>query len=106
MSYRFFRAPVASYDEANVFLTALIQVGDGTWLGPSNVPTRPIINALVYWPQNYDPQSTGEQVMKETFASRYVSGELAPEYPAPADVEEVTQQAYIDAKNTAFPPDE
>lgn len=110
MSHKFFRAPIASYEEANVFLTQLVQVGDGTFLGdpvlPNGTPTRPISAGKVYWPLQYDPEGTGSQVMKETFGCNYLLGNLDPEYPPPADVEEITQQDYVTTRDALFPPPE
>jgi hypothetical protein len=113
MPHKVFRAPVASYNEANAFLTTLIQVGDGTWLGPSGTPTRPIKDDLVYWPMQFDPEATGSAIEKETFACHYFRDELAPEYPAPADIEELhptdpdaAVAAYLAVRNEIYPPEQ
>jgi hypothetical protein len=105
MAHRYFRASVASYDIVNAQLTTLIQVGDGTWLGTAGATaTRPIYLDLVYWPHNFDAEGVGSQIEKETFACYYVTGALAPEYTPPEDIEEVTQQDFITARDAAFPP--
>jgi hypothetical protein len=108
MSHKFFRAPVASYEAADAFVSPIVMTGGGFMFGPSNISTRPVIAGLVYWPLLYEPSSTGEAKMKQTFCCNYLLGEFAetPGYEPPEDIEEVTQQDYLDAKNTAFPPED
>lgn len=113
MPHKVFRAPVASYDEANTLTTTLLQTGDGTFLGPSGTYTRPIKDSLVYWPMQFDPESTGSGIMKETFACYYFRNDLAPEYPAPDNIEELFPSdpdaavaAYRAVQNEIYPPGE
>lgn len=87
---KYFRAPEASYEEANALLGPLFNDGDRFMQAPA---IQWQLGGLLYWGWHDDPSAFQPLYKQEAWACAYVLGEFSdnPAYAAPANVEEITE---------------